>query len=411
MVLALTCNGPGEFAGWVRPLLHALYARDPALDAHLFFVPDDYATGREPDVARAVFPQLRVYRVRDFIRAALGRAVDGIPERADRVQYLGGDLMHAVRLHRRLGGIATSYRFSRPRYRTTFERVFAVDEANREQLLGWKTPDERIEIVGNLAIDGALMEAHGTFATPSSAEAGLVRDGVIILPGSRRHEIANMVPMFLAAAVHLRASFARLPVAFGISPFTTEDELRRALAKGGDPLAYGVRGTIERDGEMTYLVAASGERFPVVRNALLAAISARLALTIPGTKVIELAALGVPSVVCAPGNKPEVVVINGPLQYLDRLPIVGTTLKRSAVVAFARRFRFVAQPNIDAGHMLVPELRGTLTPGHIARTVLERMHDQDWCERTGATLRSLYAGHAGAAGRMATRLLEPIAVS
>jgi hypothetical protein len=406
MILALTCNGPGEFAGWARPLLHALYARDPALEAHLFFVPDDYATGREPQVARALFPRLRAYRPAEYVRLALGRDVEGAPKRVDRVQYLGGDLMHAVRVHARLGGLATSYRFSRPRYRTTFARVFALDEKNREQLLGWKTPAERVEVVGNLAIDGALMEARGTFALPATAETELARDGVVVLPGSRRLEIANMVPMFLAAAVHLRARDAQLPIAFGISPFTTEEELGRALATGGDPLAYGIRGTVERDGEVTYLVAQSGERFPVVRNAMLAAVSARVAVTIPGTKVIELAALGVPSIVCIPGNKPEVVVINGPLQYVDRLPFVGTQLKRSAVVAFARRFRFFAQPNIDAGEMLVPELRGTLTPGRIATVVLERFRDRAWGEQTGQALRTLYAGHAGAAERIASRLLE-----
>jgi lipid-A-disaccharide synthase len=410
VILALTCNGPGEFAGWARPLLHALYRRDPALEAHLFFVPDDYATGREPDVAMALFPRLRVYRTGDFVRLALGRPVEGLPPRVDRVHYSGGDLMHAARLHRKLGGVATSYRFSRPRYAGTFERVFAVDERNREQLAGWKTPPERIEVVGNLAIDGALMEAAGTFGA-RSAESELARDGVVVLPGSRRHEIANMVPMLLAAAVRLRGREPRLPIAFGISPFTTEEELGRALASGGDPLAYGVRGRVARDGEALYLEAESGERFPIVRTTMLAAASARIALTIPGTKVIELAALGIPSVVCAPSNKPEVVVINGPLQYLDRLPLVGATLKRSAVVAFARRFRFVAQPNIDAGEMLVPELRGTLTPGRIAAIVCERLADPGWCERTGSALRTLYAAHAGAAERIAARLLEPPAAA
>jgi hypothetical protein len=411
MVLALTCNGPGEFAGWARPLLHALYEREPSLEAHLFFVPDDYATGREPDVARTMFPQLHVYRPRDSLAAALGRPLPGLPKRIDRIQYLGGDLMYAARLHGRLGGIATSYRFSRPRYGARFDRVFAVDDANRIQLMDWKTPVDRIEVVGNLAIDAAFMEARGAFSEAAAGSAAAAGGGVIVLPGSRRHEIANMVPMFLAAAVHLRARDPGLQVAFGISPFTTDDELARALESGGDPLAYGARGRVQRDGDVTYLVNESGERFPVARNAMSAAVAARLALTIPGTKVIELASLGVPSIVCAPANKPEVVVINGPLQYLDRLPLVGTTLKRSAVVAFARRFRFVAQPNIDAGEALIPELRGTLTPGRIATVVLERWADRFWCERTGSALRARYAVHAGAAERMAKRLLEPVAVS
>lgn len=409
MILALTCNGPGEFAGWARPLLHALYERDPALEAHLFFVPDDYATGREPDVARELFPRLRAYRPREFLAFAFGRGPADAPKQADRVQYLGGDLMHAVRLHKRLGGVASSYRFSRPSYKETFARVFAVDEANRAQLERWKVPPERIEIVGNLAIDGALMEAQDVFVHGREEDVALARDGVIVLPGSRRHEIANMVPMFLHAAVHLRRREPRLPIAFGISPFTTEDELERALAAGGDPLVYGSRGRLERDGALIYLRAESGERFPLLRNTMRAAVSARMALTIPGTKVIELAALGIPSLVCLPFNRPELVVINGPLQYIDRLPFIGRPLKRTAALAVASRFRFFAQPNIDAGEEMLPELRGALTPGRIAAVLAERVADAAWCERTGAALRELYAHHAGAASRMAERLLESAA--
>ena len=96
MRLALTSNGPGEFAGWVRPLVAALYEADPALDLSIFFVPDDYATGREADVARELFPQMRIFDSAAYVRFALGRAVEGAPARADVVQYLGGDLMHAA---------------------------------------------------------------------------------------------------------------------------------------------------------------------------------------------------------------------------------------------------------------------------------------------------------------------------
>ncbi len=83
MRLAITSNGPGEFAGWVRPLLRALYARDPGLEATLFFVPDDYATGREADVARALFPQAHV------LGAARVRALRAGRERGGRAAERG----------------------------------------------------------------------------------------------------------------------------------------------------------------------------------------------------------------------------------------------------------------------------------------------------------------------------------
>ncbi len=104
MRIAITANGPGEFAGWVRPLVAALRARDPATEIHVLGVPDDFATGREAAYVEALFPGVRAYPPAAYLRLALGRAVEGLPAQVDRVQYLGGDLGHAARVHARLGG-------------------------------------------------------------------------------------------------------------------------------------------------------------------------------------------------------------------------------------------------------------------------------------------------------------------
>lgn len=402
MIIALTSNGPGEFAGWVRPLLGELYARAPETDVRLFFVPDDYATGREPDVARRLFPRVHAYTPREYVRFALGRPLPGMPPRVDRVQYLGGDLMHAARLHKRLGGVATSYKFSRRSYRALFARVFAIDESNRTQLQSWGTPPERISVTGNLAIDGALAEASGAYGDPPSDVA---RDGIMLLPGSRKHEVANLYSFFVAVAIALRRRVGDVPIAFGRSPFTTDAELDAALRAGGDRRAYGAPAELSAGGGEI----RSGEfRFPLVHATMRSAVAARLAISIPGTKLIELAALGVPSICCLPMNAPELAVINGPLQYVGRLPAIGAPLKRAAAVAVTKRFNYFAQPNIDADRELIPEMSGTLFPARVAAVAAERFADAPWCQRTGAELAARYAAHAGAAKRMSAALLEAV---
>lgn len=400
MRIAITANGPGEFAGWVRPLVAALRAREPAIDLHVIAVPDDFATGREAQYIRDLFPGVRAYAPSEYLRLALGRPVGGLPDRIDRVQYLGGDLSHAVRVHARLGGIATSYKFSRKQYARTFERVYAVDSANVAQLEGWSTPSERIRVVGNLAIDGALGESSGAYGDPPNDAA---RDGVILFPGSRKHEVLNMFPLFVRLALNLRRMLPGVPIAFAGSPFVPDDVLRDALLRGGGiPLAYGAPADLA-GGD----IVAEGHRFPLVRAAMRAASGARLAVSIPGTKVIELAALGVPAVVCVPYNAPELIVIGGPMQYVGKLPVIGAPIKRAAVMAFAKRFTHFAQPNMDAGKVLDVEIAGTLLPSQVAHVAAERWTDADWCARTGTELRALYHHHAGAAERMAAFLLEP----
>jgi hypothetical protein len=403
MILALTANGPGEFAGWVRPLLTALYERDPGLDVRVFCVPDDYASGFEAEYVRRLFPRATVYTPAEYLRFALGRGLDGLPARVDRVQYLGGDLMHAARLHDRLGGTATAYKFSRKKYAGRFQRVFAVDDANRRQLEGWGVPVAHITVVGNLAIDGALGEAAGAFG--GDAETNAARDGVIFFPGSRKHEIEQNFPLIVRAAVQLRRRLPGVPIAFARSPFTGDAELGAALARGGVHRAYGMPAVLAPDGAS---FEAGGERFALVQAAMRAAKSARLAVSLPGTKVIELAALGVPAIVVTPSNLPEVVVINGPLQYVDRVPFAGAAIKRAAVIAVAKRFRYFAQPNIDAGREIDLELRGTQLPSRIAHVAAERYADRTWLAESSAALRELYAAHAGAAGRMADALLEDV---
>lgn len=401
MRIGITANGPGEVAGWVRPLVRRLYERDPDLDLYLFLVPDDYATGYEADLARRLFPSAHVYDPKTYVRFALGGSIAGLPEQLDLVHYFGGDLMHAIRLHKRLGGIATSYKFSKKSYRATFARWYAVDAKNVEQLREWETPADRIEVVGNLAIDGALLEAQ------QPLEAGAPDDGILVMPGSRGYEVENMVPFFFTMALRIVRERPGLPIAFGISPFTPLDDLRAAIEAGGDPRVWSQPGRLIEDGDRVYLASIDGSvRFPVLRNALAAATRARLVVTLPGTKCIELAAIGAPMIATTPLNAAEKITFNGPLTYLDRVPFIGTTLKREVAVAVSRRFRFHTQPNMDAGEMIVAELHGTLTPGRVARVALERYDDPAWIASSRARLSSLYAGHVGAADRMAESLLE-----
>jgi len=401
MRIAVTANGPGEVAGWLRPLLRRIYERAPETEVHIFLVPDEYATGFEAAAARALFPHARVYDPKTYVKFALGRSVDGTPKSVDLVQYLGGDLLHAARLHARLKGRASTYKFSRKRYRTLFDRAFAVDEKNAEQLVQWGTPADRIERIGNLAIDGALLEAQSTL------ESGAPEDGILMMPGSRTYEIENLIPFYFTTALRIVAERPGLPIAFGLSPFTAYAQVRDAIERGGDPRVFARRGRLVEEGERAFLESLDGSvRFPILHNALAAAARSRLVLTIPGTKCIELATLGKPIVTITPLNAPELVTVNGPLTYLHRIPLVGVPLKRAVAVGVSNRFKYHTQPNMDANEMLVCELHGTVTPGRVARVALERYDDQPWIESTGARLAELYRGHAGAADRMAESILS-----
>lgn len=400
MRIAFTANGPGEVAGWLRPLLRSLYLRAADLEVHVFLVPDDYATGHEAQLLRDAFPQATVVEPKRYLKFALGGRLDGIPPRVDVVQYIGGDLLHAARLHARLGGRAATYKFSRRGYRSLFDRAYAVDDRNVREFASWGTPGERIELVGNLAIDGALFEA----SSPRDPEAPT--DGIAIMPGSRPYEVENLIPFYFAAAARMLRERPALRIAFALSPFTSREAVRAAIEGGGHPRMFARKGRLVSENGHDYVVSETGDvRIPVLANGISAANSARLVLTIPGTKTIELAALGKPAITITPLNAPEVVTINGPLTYLNRIPIVGDPLKRVAAVALSRRFEHHTQPNMDAGAALIREVHGTVTPGRIARVALDAYDDRAWIAEAGERLAGLYREHVGASDRMAASLL------
>ena len=400
MRIALTANGPGEVAGWLRPLLRSLYRFAPDIEVLVFLVPDDYATGFEAPMVRDAFPEARVFDPKSYLKFALGGRLEAPIANVDLVQYVGGDLLHAARVHARLKGRAATYKFSRRRYRGLFERAFAVDGHNVEQLVEWGMAPERVERVGNLAIDGALFEAS------LPPEPGTPNDGILFMPGSRAYEIESLVPFFFASAMRLLRERPGIPIAFALSPFTAREQVRAAIEGGGHPRMFASRGRLVSEDGADYLAPLEGAaRIPLLSNALAAARRARLVVTIPGTKTIELAVLGKPAIAMTPLNAPEVVTINGPLTYLDRVPFVGIPLKRAAAVALSRRFVYHTQPNIDAGAPLIREVHGTVTPGRIARVALECYDDRAWLDSSGEELAKLYRDQAGAADRMARSLL------
>jgi lipid-A-disaccharide synthase len=227
------------------------------------------------------------------------------------------------------------------------------------------------------------------------------------MPGSRAYEVEGLVAFYFSVALQLQRERPEIPVALALSPFTARDSVRSAIESGGHPRMFGKRGKLVSDGGCDYLITDEGDRrIPVLRNALAAAKEARLVLTIPGTKTIELAILGKPMVAITPLNAPEVVTINGPLTYLDRIPFVGLPLKRAAVTAVSHRFKYHTQPNMDAGRTVVREIHSTITPARMARIALESYDDAAWLASVSPQLAALYRDHVGASARMAESLLE-----
>ncbi|MBV8171191.1 MAG: hypothetical protein JO219_04580 [Candidatus Eremiobacteraeota bacterium] len=394
--VVVAVNGPGELMGWARPLVRALYALAPDARVTIVFVPCPYATGREAAAAQALFPRAMVVAPKQYARFLMGRAVEGMERGPGALQYLGGDLYHAKTIAKRIGLTAMTYKFSRRNFAHSFVRFFAVDDANAQALRAAGAPPDAVRVVGNLVADAVLDSLASGPHPPGEG------DSICVFPGSRPPELRALLPFFLDAALRAARAHAGLRVSVSISPFTADEQIVASL-RVPDPDFGGVCGELV-DGGRALQVGAT--RVAIDRSGTYEALArAALVIATPGTKCVEAAVLGRPMLVVVPFNRLDEAVIPGPGGYLHRVPLIGKPLKRLLAHAFERRFKYMAQPNIDAGRELVPELRGFLTPQDVAERAGAVLDDTSGRRAMGEELVRLYARDPGASHRMAHEVL------
>jgi len=395
--LLVTVNGPGELMGWGRPFVRAVYRLEPAARVTIAMVPCPYATGREAEAAARLFPNATVVAPKRYLRFLMGRPTEGMERGPGALQYLGGDLHHANTIAKRLGLVAMTYKFSKRSYAHTFERFFAIDEPNAEQLRATGAPESKVRVVGNLVADAVLESLTVPRPTPGRGET------LCLFPGSRPPELRALLPFLLDVALQVMRARPGLRTSVTVSPFNTDDEIRASLAHP-DPAFGGVRGVLDPDG---LSITAEGVRFEVDRSGSYTALAdAALVIATPGTKCIESAVLGRPLLVIIPLNSLDEVVLPGMAGYLHRVPLVGRPLKRWVARKIERRFKYMAQPNIDADRPIVPELRGVLRSPDVAAHAQAMLDNPQTLAIQGQELAALYVRDAGAATRMAREALD-----
>ena len=401
--IVLVSNGPGELSTWVRPLaerLHSLLPLRPRQEAaactlHLVLVPCPNATGQEHAVARSWGLFERVVPAKRFWWLLLRPRRHGFWPRQGVVVFLGGDQFWTVLLSARLRYRHITYAEWVARWPRWNDQLALMGSAAASRLSPrWRG---RAKVVGDLMAD-----------LPDAARQvdPLAPGGpwVALLPGSKRAKLQVGVPFLLATADRLLQRQPTCRFLLPVAPTTSIEELW-AYGGGSNPLA---RHYLE--GEPSLEDAAGGE--PLLRTARGTPIHLQvrhpahgllsqcaLALTTVGANTAELGALGVPMIVLVPTQHLHVMQAwDGGLGLLARLPGIRRLLG-VALTAWRMRHRgFLAWPNISAGHLVVPERVGEISPEQIAAEA------SDWLDHpeTLAGMRQELRGLRGQPGALAS---------
>jgi lipid-A-disaccharide synthase len=369
--ITIISNGPGELATWVRPVVRVLHGALPGVKLRIALVPCPYASGQEAETIAHWGGEIEVWRPEETLRRLF---LGPLPERGPgAVLFMGGDQAFGVSLAQRLRQPLLVYTETTGRWAPFVTRFLTSDPEVSARLQKLRVPSSKVAMVGNLMVDAVKrdLDPHQT-----RRALGLNAEEMIVglLPGSKPFKVKFITPLLLRAAELMHAENPGLQFVLHQSPWTPLDQI--AEAASSEHYASVTGGTTARmvtNEDRAVLITPQGAQIRILppEHHLAGMAIADLAMTVPGTNTAELAILGVPMLVLLPLNKPEEIPLDGLPGQVGNLPLVGKWLKRQLVQAVARRTSLTALPNVRAGRMITPELKGVFPPEEVSRTALE----------------------------------------
>jgi len=407
-------NGPGEVVGWLSPVLRCLCS-DASFDARVTVIlpPCDFASGREADLIRNEFSIDQIVSPGSYLRYFIfGSRLSGLTFESKRgvVVHLGGDHFQSGFMARRLGFKAIAYTEGKLHYRHFFQLVATDYAESRDRLVRVGVPREQVVVVGNLMVDAVSVHTDRvTFAKALGLDS--TRPVVGLLPGSRPGWLDITLELFLAAADLITRNVAGVQFVLPVAPTITWQDLVAATEKLGVSLSVGGSGSDSSDRRWGRIITSTGTNIVVGASNRYDIMNCMdVAVTLPGTNTMELAALGVPMVVVAPLNDPRRIPLEGLPGLLGRIPTVGPLVKSWAVRRVADRTAFAALPNRRAGQRVVPEVIGRLAPSDICGPVVELLLSAEARMQMSVQLKEI-AGPAGAANKLARLIIQQLSAS
>jgi lipid-A-disaccharide synthase len=396
MELFITVNSPGEIAGWLLPLAEHVKQLDPGTVVTAIVLPCQYAGGREEAIVRAADGVDRVVRLGGLMKRVLSGDISRRPDGRRIVLHLGGDRAYTLVVVKLLRAAAWAHGTS-ARWHRHFEHFLVPDRRTAEKLILRGVAADRISVIGQIVVDSV---PAGEGASRCRERLGLAADGppvLTFLPGSRPVEVEFMLPFYAAVVEDLQSRWGRVRCLVALAPFVGREVVDEAVRRKGFQWAW--------EGDVAGIRLPSGAHLqPVWYEPFVAMGAADLAVTIPGTNTLQLAALGIPTLLVVPGDKAELIPLDGLLGLLNPAWPPVRAIKRRILFRMNRRLAHLAIPNIIAGERVVPELRGEVAPEDVAAGIAALLEDEPAREAMSRCLMEI-AGPRGAAARAAALLL------
>ena len=378
-------NGPGEISTWVYPVVERLLSIEDFRErykSYLIVHPCQFGSGTEHRYAEELNFFDSVIGPSDYLKLLFGfKSLKsyGFKKRGIIVS-LGGDLMHPVIFRFRSFGHYKLYAYTNnPGWGKRYERIFVRNEYVKNKGLKNRIPEEKLIVTGDL-VYSSIKRLESRERVRSLLNLDDDKLMVLFMPGSRDFEVKYMLPVFLKVIEELAERIVRFTPYILKSPYVDynliEETLKDAYKIKEADVSGGRIFKQKSSGVFTdFIETDKGIKVPILEGGLEKwGEGVDLAVTLPGTNNIQLAYRGIPSLVVAALNKPEVIPIEGIAGLLKWIP-GGRLILRKAVLKYVKKFPFSSLPNIYTNSEIFPELFGVIKTDDIIDRMIRLIRD------------------------------------
>ena len=388
--LIIFSNGPGEISTWVLPIVESIGRYSELRKKYniiLIIHPCQFSSGTEHFYVSKLNLFDKIITPSNYLKLIFGLHTlkkYGLKRRGIIVS-LGGDLLHPVLFRFRSRGNYKLYAYTNnPGWDKKYERIFVRSNYVKEKSLKRGLNSEKITVTGDLVYSSIKVHAD---REKVRNELSLSSNDIMMLfmPGSREFEVKYMLPVYLKVIDKITNDFKNIKPFILRSPYIDNTLIKNTLVN-----ALNIKETEVMTGELVkyddysksnvgLAIKLSSEKFiPVLKGGLeYWGKGVDLAVTVPGTNTIQLAYRGIPTLVIAALNKPEIIPIEGLAGLLKWLP-GGKIILRKAVKKYVNKFPFASLPNIYMQKEIFPELFGVIQTEDITKRIEKILKDQEY---------------------------------
>ncbi|HTY14003.1 MAG TPA: hypothetical protein VMD02_07465 [Candidatus Omnitrophota bacterium] len=368
MDIILIANSPGELSALVAPVARKIKETVPNASVYLFLTPCQYVSGKETEFGKKNPDIDQVISAADYRRWVLGGKLPHIFDNKGVCLYLGGDLLHATLIAKKLKYPLYAYLSGKfVNWIGAFKKFFVPDLNAFNHFQNKGVPAEKLTISGDLMVDSVRSLPRGESRAKWKLDPN--EPVVAFLPGSRKWEIEHVFPLYVKTGKFLKQAMPEARLMLIVSPFISMEELMA-----------------QKDHQVFDVYCSQDS-----------VTAADLAVTIPGTNTAILAAQGMPMIVVFPLDKPEAIPLEGIMHYISSVPGLNFIIKRTIAWYANKTTRFFALPNIKSGQPVVEEIRGKIDTRKVAERAAGLLRNREKLEWEAIALKNVM-GPPGAAG-------------